>query len=131
MLAHFLKSSHLLQIEEKGIEQFTGESIGISAISDELWTVFKVDFRIVLQKKWQLSLCYLHISVCDVHHCSTSLHTTLLIVAWLICLVGRVSLEGSTGWKLKVYPMAVGKSSSRIKSRYKIHCFSLNFNFLP
>lgn len=68
MLAHFLKSSHLLQIEEKGIEQFTGESIGISAISDELWADFKVDFHMVLQKKQHLSLCYLHMSVCHVHH---------------------------------------------------------------
>lgn len=47
MLAHFLKSSHLLQTEEKGIEQFTGESIGISAISDELWADLKVDFHSV------------------------------------------------------------------------------------
>lgn len=47
MLAHFLKSSHLLQIEEKGIEQFTGESIGISAISDELWADLKVDLHSV------------------------------------------------------------------------------------
>lgn len=51
MLAHFLKSSHLLQIEEKGIEQFTGESIEISAISDELCSDFKVDFHVVLKKK--------------------------------------------------------------------------------
>lgn len=68
MLAHFLKNSHLLQIEEKGIEQFTGESIGISAISDELWAVFKVDFHIVFKKKAAAFLCYLYISVCGVHH---------------------------------------------------------------
>lgn len=40
MLAHFLKSTHLVQIKEKGIEQFTGETIGILAISDGLWAVF-------------------------------------------------------------------------------------------
>lgn len=47
MLAHFLKSSHLLQIEEKGIEQFSGEIIGISAISDVLCADFKVDYHVV------------------------------------------------------------------------------------
>lgn len=41
MLAHFLKSSHLVQIKEKGIEQFTGESIAVLALSNEIRAVFK------------------------------------------------------------------------------------------
>lgn len=85
MLAHFLKSSHLLQIEEEGIEQFTGESVGISAIPDDLWADFKVDFHIVLKKICSSFSCVSQYVMC----------TTLLIVPWLICLVGRVSLKGS------------------------------------
>lgn len=40
MLAHFLKSFHLVQIKEKGIEQLIGKHIEILAISDEFWAAF-------------------------------------------------------------------------------------------
>lgn len=115
MLAHFLKSSHLVQIKERGIEQFTGENIGILAVSDELWAVFfKVDFDIVLQKSSScFSLCYLHSLLGDVYHPARGYSAYL--PHWQGS--GKVSLGGFAGWKLRVCLMAIGKSSQGGKNQ--------------
>jgi len=120
-----------VQIKEKGIEQSTGESVGILAISEELWTVFWSSLWHCVAKKVAASFHFVT-SVAYQGMC-----TTLLMVALLIPLAGRVQAGSprqhlqSGSWRYIYWQLGRALKEEEVRIQNPLfYDFSRSFGFL-